>query len=529
MRILRISLGILFWALFLHAQPSGESMSDPHDITADLFSSSTITPDYELWSWSGYDSTRNRTNDHGVFTGLTGPDVVWKIVLPECLDSLDVHFAIKDDGSGTFPSNISMIIYNPRVAEGVVLLQNSYDDYMGLWTVFAGSLWPSIYNNNTSHGPASAYLVGTEQSQVLSGGTGAGYGRPLRDSIRLAAGDTIYLIFSHNNDGPGSIESLYVEVTAIKKLRPQPVPLNLVVLHFPSQMCLGTQDIQVEVGAIDTLFDDRSPFGYIFGGVDNLGSTYGFVIGVGAFSYTVGSSSFLFLNTDPSALSLGYFDYVEKWAVRGVYKHPHYPNHPYSPDDPDCQDTTLTSDTVSYTVRITLVPDPAIEIDNDGVLHQDGATVSLVEGNHVFEAHEELGISQNLLTYEWSLDGGPWTVAPSISVNLTAGAHTLDLRVTNDPGVGACDSTIQILLDVTTPVRGAQLQPVVGVREGVLSLFIPGTGNYTAQVYDLQGRLLHQFNVEGGVTYSIPLSVRGVILLRVEGEGQVFSQSLLVE
>ncbi|MDW8134831.1 MAG: hypothetical protein RMJ66_07155, partial [Bacteroidia bacterium] len=528
MRILRISLGILCGALFLHAQPIGESMSNPYDITY-LFNNPTTTPDYYIWSWSAFDYTIGRTSDESALTGVNGPDLVWKIVLPECIDSLEVHFAYENTVGGNFPSVIGMVIYNPRNGEIIGLLENSYDSKMDMWAANTGAGWVSEangYPSGNGRGPGSAYITGVEVSGTLTGGTGGGLGAPLHDSLRLAAGDTIYLIFVNSNDGAGGFDNIYVTVQAYKRLRPLPPPLDLRVIPDPSAMCMG-QDLVIYAVAFDTLGDNRQPANYRFYAIDTFAVDGWYVDPSGFTLIFLGPPYFYRLNSDPIVLNDGYFLYGDRWVVMGIYKHPHYPSHPYDPLDPECEDTTDVSDTVRYVVPITLRPDPAIQIGNDPTLYQDGATVTLVEGTHDFVAHEELGINSNLLTYEWSTDNGVnWTSGQTLNLNLTAAGspYELSLRVTNNPGVPGvryCDSTIRIILDVTTFARGAQLQPTVRVKEGVLSLFIPGTGSYVAQVYDLQGRLLYQSNVEGGVTYAIPLSVRGVILLRVEGEGQV--------
>ncbi|MCX7607557.1 MAG: hypothetical protein N2170_09910 [Bacteroidia bacterium] len=77
-----LSFGVLAYA------QSGESMGTAYPVP--IFSNApTIVGNLRVWEWHTYDSTRQRVNNHNLSTGA---DVVWKLVLPSCLDSLEVHF-----------------------------------------------------------------------------------------------------------------------------------------------------------------------------------------------------------------------------------------------------------------------------------------------------------------------------------------------------------------------------------------------------------------------------------------------------
>ncbi|MCX7607558.1 MAG: hypothetical protein N2170_09915, partial [Bacteroidia bacterium] len=49
--------------------------------------------------------------------------------------------------------------------------------------------------------PGSAYIRGRSQSLLRRSGTGGGLGSPLYDTLRLAAGDTLYFLFTHEHGG----------------------------------------------------------------------------------------------------------------------------------------------------------------------------------------------------------------------------------------------------------------------------------------------------------------------------------------
>ncbi len=75
-------------------------MGSPHDISTAVFGNSpTVSGGNLVWQWSAFDSTRGRTNNHNL---RSGPDVVWKVVLPECFDSGE-NFT--SSFSATFPTS----------------------------------------------------------------------------------------------------------------------------------------------------------------------------------------------------------------------------------------------------------------------------------------------------------------------------------------------------------------------------------------------------------------------------------------
>lgn len=78
------------------------------------------------WTYIDFDSTTRRQNNHNL---RTGADVVWKVVLPQCFDSLQVHFAYHDSsrGQNSLATGYALFVINPTTHDTVELLENSYD------------------------------------------------------------------------------------------------------------------------------------------------------------------------------------------------------------------------------------------------------------------------------------------------------------------------------------------------------------------------------------------------------------------
>ncbi|RMF49078.1 MAG: hypothetical protein D6750_06620, partial [Bacteroidetes bacterium] len=319
---------------------TGESMQTAYDISSVFSGPPQTGGGFRWWEYTDFDSTTPpRANDHNL---RTGPDVVWKVVLPECFDSLAVHFAYHDasEGSATLATGYALFVINPNTGDTTELLQNSYDNYMDGWVSNPnrGSYW-------VGGGPGSAYISGAEVSSLHRAGTGSGNGHPLFDTLRLAAGDTLYFIFTHNSNGAAA-DSVYLKVQFIQKDRPTPPALNLSMSATPLQACMGDL-IAVVWSAADTVNDDRDPQVYL---LDYIAYADNDPIDMGSGSSPGSSGGYNFPITLPVNPNQGYVDYTEKWVVRGVYGHPRYPSLN------DCKDTSLVSDTVSFTVRLTAVP-----------------------------------------------------------------------------------------------------------------------------------------------------------------------------
>ncbi|MCX7606435.1 MAG: hypothetical protein N2170_04095 [Bacteroidia bacterium] len=502
---------------------NGESMATAYDITNALFSTPQISGGFRTWSWYTFDSTRSRANNHAL---NSGPDVVWKVVLPECLDSLDVHFAYHDDGEdGVFPTNHRLYLINASSADTVLLLENSYDDYMNLWVTFRSG-WVGLISGYVFNGPGTAYLRGRESSRLFSSGTGAGWGSPLdEDTLRLAAGDTLYFIYTHNNAIPSSVDTLYLEIKAIQRLRPSLRPLNLQVSATPSQACMGSS-IAIEYVSADTLNDGRVPSLYRF---ESFSYQDGQMIGSSILTSSSPSGSYVgsIAYTTPTALTQGYSNYQEKWIVRGIYPHPFYPNHPYRPNSPACWDTSQVSDTLLLTTRLTLVPDPKIRYN--GVDYSHGQSLSITPGAATFTAVDAIGINPSLLSYEWRLDGNVVGNSNTLNQNLSAGSHTLVLKITNAPtNAVACDSAITLRLDVSTALSMPDARPTISSQGGIVSVLVPQPGSYLLEAYDIQGQRLYHHVIEGGNAYALG-PIRGVVILQIRGEGKSYLQRLFVE
>lgn len=107
------------------------------------------------------------------------------------------------------------------------------------------------------------------------------------------------------------------------------------------------------------IFHGRNPRSYRF---DWITLIDGQLVGSGYASGASSSGGVTFSYTSslfsPAALSQGSIEYMEKWVVRGVYPHPLYPDHPYHANSPSCEDTSQVSDTIAYTIRMTILPDP---------------------------------------------------------------------------------------------------------------------------------------------------------------------------
>jgi len=501
---------------------TGESMQTAYDISS-VFSGPPQTGNgLRWWEYTDFDSTTYpRANDHNL---RTGSDVVWKVVLPDCFDSLNVHFAYHDSsrGNSTLATGYALFVINANTHDTTELLQNSYDDHMGLWTTFRGGYWVTIGYGGGFEGPGSAYIRGTEVSSLHRAGTGGGWGIPLFDSLRLAAGDTLYFIFTHNNGGAAA-DSVYLEVQFIQKDRPTPAALDLhFVVASPAQACMGNT-IGVGWSATDTLNDGRDPQLYL---LDYFAYADNNPIGSGSSSSTTSSGSHIpSYSTLPLDPNQGYVDYTEKWVVRGVYGHPRYPSLN------DCKDTSLVSDTVSFTVRLTAVPSPKILYG--GTDYDHNTTISIASSSPTFQAIEAQGMGPTL-SYEWNLDGS--LVGTSQTLNITSlsiGTHSLSLKITNAPSNAAsCDATITVTLDVTTALSAPKGQEVVLTQEGKrrFTVTVQQEGAYEALLLDLSGRELRRYPIQGyvPVTFEPELSA-GLYLLRIQGQGLTYTKRLLLE
>lgn len=93
-----------------------------------------------------------------------------------------------------------------------------------------------------------------------------------------------------------------------------------------------------------------------------------------------GAGTFSFITISGNALSQGCVNHTEKWVVRGIY------GRPYQPNAPSCEDTSLVSDTISYTVRMTVRPD--LKVRYGGTDYGDGSTIPVQPGSVSFTAVE---------------------------------------------------------------------------------------------------------------------------------------------
>lgn len=133
----------------------------------------------------------------------------------------------------------------------------------------------------------------------------------------------------------------------------------------------------------------------------------------------------LLLLPDPAT---GYVDHTEKLVARGTYLSARYPSLSA------CEDSLRASDTVSFTVHLTAVPQPRVRYA--GTDYRHGATIALSPGSVTFEAVEVQGMS-NTLQYQWTLDGSAAGTNPTLTNSLTAGTHKLRLKITNAPSNAA--------------------------------------------------------------------------------------------
>lgn len=527
-------LGLSLLGLAL-AQTNGESMSSAYDITTAIFSNPpTVAGGNHIWQWSAFDSTRQRTNDHNL---RTGPDVVWKVVLPECFDSMVVHFAYHDDGGdGSFPSDNVVYIINATTGDTAELKENSYEDHMLLWTL-GRTDWVTLGSGSGFSGPGTANLIGYHTSTLYKASTGNGSGFPLLgDTLRLQAGDELYFIYTHNNNGPGSVDSVYLELVFVQKVRPTPHPLDLSVqITYPSPLtppyCLAAGPTSTplpvsEWTATDTVNDGRDPSAYEFSlsvyhtGILQSGNS-------GTFIATSPTGSGIIALSGPNApsLSQGYVNYEEVWSVRGIYSHPLYPNASV------CKDTTAPSSTVTASTNACIQPSGAIRYSS--TTYTSG-TISVPLNQPVtFEAVEQRGISSAVLGYRWFVDGGTTPAGTSQSYThtfTTAGTHSISLEIENaSAGCNppACSAApVALTVDVTTAlVEGIQAT----AREGLLHLWLPEGGPYKVALYDLQGRKLWSQSLSGSGPHTLTPSVRGVVLLQVTSPTLHHNQRLLLE
>ena len=478
------------------------------------------------WSWSTLDSTRQRTNDHNL---NTGPDVVWKLTLPRCLDSLGVHFAYHDDGGdGQYPGAHRLYIINATTGDTIELLENSYDDHMHLWTLFRGGFWVGLGYGGGFSGPGTARVTGYETSTLFKSGIGGGFGTPLQDTLRLAAGDELYFIYTHDNSAPGSVDSLYLEIWAVERVRSIPA-LDVSTQAQPEGACYP---IPMGYGytASDTANDNRNPIGYLFYEEwYTNGSLWSSSTQTSSSSGMV--SGFVpWFTPAPSDYARGYMEIGLKVVAQGLYAHPAYPSLPMV-----CADTSAASDTVTYQFYYNLEPSPLIRYS--GVDYSDGQTISVLPGSASFEARDANNLCSNNpfnLAYEWQLDGMPVGTSPGITVNLTPGSHTLTLKVTNPlpivtPSPVWCSRTIQVTLDATTALGVAGSKPTLQAKEGGIEVFVPQGGTYAVRVYDVQGRKLAESRIEGGRVERLLVGARGILLVQVQGEGQSWTERVWLE
>lgn len=505
---------------------TGESMSSPYNITNALFGGpSQQGSGLRWWSWSTLDSTRQRTNDHNL---NTGPDVVWKLTLPRCLDSLGVHFAYHDDGGdGQYPGAHRLYIINATTGDTIALLENSYDDHMGNWVIFRGGSWVGLGYGAGFNGPGTAYVTGYQTSTLFKSGTGGGWGAPLADTLRLAAGDEVYFIYTHDNGGPGSVDSLYLEIWAVERVRSLPA-LDLSTQAQPEGVCYPLP-MGYWYTASDTANDNRNPVTYLFREEwyknGSLWSNMTQTSSSGTFS-----GSLPWLTPTSTDYAQGYIALQLKVVAQGLYAHPAYPSLSTT-----CVDTSAASDTVTYEYYYNLEPSPLVQYG--GVDYSHGQTISVPPGSALFQARDANNLCSNNpfnLAYEWQLDGMPVGTSSGISVNLTPGSHTLTLKVTNPLPVMTsspvwCSRTIQVTLDATTALGAAGSKPALQAREGGIEVFVPQGGTYAVRVYDVQGRKLAESRIEGGRVERLLVGARGILLVQVQGEGQSWTERVWLE
>lgn len=341
----------------------------------------------------------------------------------------------------------------------------------------------------------------------------------------------LYFIYTHDNSAPGSVDSLYLKIVAVEKVRSLPA-LDLSSQTAPEGVCYPSGSLSYNYTATDTSNDNRNPVAYVsYEEWYKNGSWWA--------DRTQTSSNGMFsgslpagLTPTPSDYARGYIDMQLKVVVRGVYAHPVYPSLSNV-----CADTSAASATVTYQFYYNLEPSPRIR--HNGVDYADGATISVQAGSASFEARDANNLCANNpsnLAYEWWLDGSPIGTPTSsvISVNLSPGSHTLALKVTNPLPVQTspqvwCDRTITVTLDVTTALGAAGSKPTLQARDGGIEVFVPQGGTYGVRVYDVQGRKLAESRIEGGKAERLLVGARGVLLVQVQGEGQSWTERIWLE
>ena len=135
------------------------------------------------------------------------------------------------------------------------------------------------------------------------------------------------------------MESVYLELRFIQKVRPSLPPLDLPVNDSPPQVCMG-ELVGLEYAANDTTNDERDSRAYRFDWItllDGQNISSGYASGTSS----SGAGAFSFITISGNALSQGCVNHTEKWVVRGIY------GHPYQPNAPSCEDTSLVSDTIT--------------------------------------------------------------------------------------------------------------------------------------------------------------------------------------
>ncbi|MCX7652443.1 MAG: T9SS type A sorting domain-containing protein [Bacteroidia bacterium] len=505
--LLRTTMGLSL-CILAYGQ-NGENINTAYPVP--LFSTAPDTAgNLYVWQWHTYDSTRQRINDHNL---STGPDVVWRLILPECLDSMEVHFCPSDYGG--IPMGNKLFVINATSDDTLELLQDSYDDYMLMWTIFRPANWMW---------PGSAYITGGAQSLLRRAGTGNGYGYPLYDTLRLTAGDTLYFIYTHQNTGGMTVDSVYLEIKAIQKIRPTPPPIAVSAQVSLPQACMGSL-IDYLVALRDTANDGRTPRAYwtidtVF--IDGVYSGRG--TGMTTEDTIRGSFS---LSTSAFNPNRGYIDYTVRLIGGGIYANSVYPT------ISACDDTSAPSAVVTYNVRLTAYPDPRVRYS--GTDYGRGDTIRIPEGTRTFSARDGGSLADSLLRYEWRINGNVVGNAASLTRTLTPGTYTLSLKLTNAPsGASACDSAISVVLDVSRPTSlsgtlGGGFSAYVSESGNLLTVYVEKSGSLTLRICDLVGRVIRSYSVEGGREFSLPLDVSaGTYILQAQGEDFMHNQRIVI-
>ncbi|MCS7296751.1 MAG: M43 family zinc metalloprotease [Bacteroidia bacterium] len=489
----------------------GERIEDPYELTPLLFSNPQTHGTYQHWHYSLVDSTRNRSNDHAL---NTGPDLVWRLILPECLDSLILHFAYKDEGQdGIIPHNHKVFIINTTSSDTIELLENSYDSYMHAWAQARN--WVVGF---ADRGPGTAYISGSEHSMKHRQGTGLGSEAPFLDSLRLASGDTLYIIYTHDNSVAEGVDSFYLEIHALKNL--VPTSLSPFVEVTPTSEGDGCMGDSIQVSYTLSMHGGVGVERYLI----EMNELYNnVVVGQTAWeSFTpTGTLKRRPVSRSGSTLNQGYLAYTQQWKVRGRLIHSRYST---------CYDTSATTE-VEVGLDLPVRPIPRIRHQNTS--YGNGAVLTLSQGQNVtFTAIEREGIAPAILSHTWYLNGSLVGTAPTLTINVPRDTSNLELTILNTSrSAPQCDSTIRIRLilpfSTSLPERG--IVPLVRTENGRPGVWItlPLPGVYQIKIYDRIGRLCLESRSRGGEETFYPLPA-GLYLLVIEGEHSFYRRPLLI-